>query len=410
MDTNIKIQGTFEVKGGGAAVGGGKTAGTSRPPSPYALGTGGLEMGGGSSLGGTSQKEAKRLELNALKMRLKNAKTEETVFQKIIQFAGPKLGVPAGITKGVSGMMGMGGGGGAGAGAAAGGGAAAAAAGIAAVVVIGALILKKMIENSEAVKAIRAIIDMTLGAVLDTLFGSLFVLNNMLASVLPIGDLLKSMGGVIKDTAVYLLTGFGNAIIKLGEWIKLVFWDSPIKSFTNAIEGTKAALAIIDSTSKSLQAGFNKFQSQLSELPGQLMAGAKKAWDDGMKWLREFGDTFTKYVTKGAMDGLNLILSGPKGWGETFTNVLSGIGAGFSNLYTMLTNPVTTFQNALGALNFSSFTKFLNLSFDKVIDFFNLGTAFETATAFVKSLTGTISTVTSGDAGSLAGNIWDAIT
>ena len=101
--------------------------------------------------------------------------------------------------------------------------------------------------------------------------------------------------------------------------------------------------------------------------------------------------------------GIEAVISGAGGLGERFGGVITGIGTGFTTLIGNITSPFTTLQNTLGALDFGPFSKLLNIDFSKVTEFFNLGTAFETATAFVKSLTGSLPGISSGGDG---GGAW----
>lgn len=406
MDTNINVKGTFEVKGGGGASGAVSRGGRAATSATAGLPEGAV-MGGPDIIGGATIKEEKRLQLQAVKMRLKNAKTEENVFKSLMNALGKTGAIPPQAAKVAGGLMG--GGGATGAGAAAAGGAA--ALGIGAAVALLAIIVKKMMENSEVIKAIKLIIDSSLGFIYDTLLMSLVILSQTLAMSGKVNEYLTEIRDDINDNVEMVVGAFekmGAGILDglriLGNMLQ-ASWDWVMSAWDGITEKVMYVFDTSYDVVMGIKDAVTRFVSDIVEQPGKYMDALQNAISKGTAWLGTLGTDILAGITSGIDTAIAGFSSGLEKGTTLFTS-------GLTTVISTITAPFDLLGTALGKLDFSPLTAFLNLDFSKVMDFFKLGDDFKKASDFVKSLTSPLSSVSSGggSVGGVLSNVWDAIT
>jgi hypothetical protein len=378
-DVNINIKGTFEAKGGRMAGGGG--------------GGGGGTMSGGGSPEGTFFDKLSKLFTQPLYdlMRVLGVSFRE--------IAGVRLGVKAGqkMTGGggkMAGAAAKGGGGMGGADAAAMAGTATMAV-IAGALVVIAIVLKKIVDNSEVIQAALAMIDMILGSIYDMILMGIFLTADMLGIFEKVFVSMKEAYELARDKLWPIFVDLVDRVKWVGE--KILYGVTKALEIKEALmdplglikTGITTLLSVMSNIKQKLVDTYDYatggFWTDISEtfmefkdkMVSGFIGGFNTVMDvTGIKDAFEKGKTVFEAISGLNFDGITGLAG--KTWdgiqglaGKAFDGIkgLAGLGyEKFTELFSIGVEPVQKFIDLFG-LDFTGFTNLFSLDFSEAIEF-----------------------------------------
>jgi hypothetical protein len=408
-DIRVLIEGSFKAQGGAMAGGAARGGGMS----------GGGGGGGGFFLpGGKPPNLARKAAQDEIKLSKDRQKQQDTFFDKLnsvftqplydlmrvmgISFrsiAGLRLGARAGqkMEGGKGGKGGPTGGGGGFLGGGGGAGAAGTAtmAAIAGALVIIAIVLKKIVDNSEVIQAALAMIDMVLGSIYDMILMGIFITADMLGVFNRMHLALKAAFEWVKGNIFPLITRIGESIAFVNDKLvevkdeiiemrdefitKVELLNDKTKEFINILIGLKDVLV---KGVEFLTVGYwtamaDMYLTVQGKVVEGIIGGFTTVMDiTGITGAFDKGKKVFEFISGLNFDGIKGLagkaFDGVKGLaGKAFSGLTGLAGLGyekFTELFSIGVEPVQKFIDLFG-LDFTGFTNLFSLDYSEAIEF-----------------------------------------